>query len=151
MAQTTGAMNTVGGQVELSTDGVPTWTDISGFLNMVDPGEGVRQTGSIFTADGDTPIVGAGKREMLSIVVNIAYTEGASDPWETVRGVYEAGDIDIQVRWSPNGGASGDFQFTTAQGHISSLQYPGVDPNTAAPSVLSFTLATPSYTKAVIA
>lgn len=151
MAQTTGAMNTIGGLVEISTDGVPTWTDISGFLNMVEPGEGVRQTGSIFTADGDTPIVGAGKREMLSLVVNIAYTEGGSEPWETVRGVYEAGDTDVQLRWSPAGGTTGDFQFTSAQGHVSSLGYPGVDPNTAAPSVLSFTLATPYYTKATAA
>ena len=44
MAQTTGAINTVGGKVELSTDGVPNYTDISGFMNMVDPGQGVRQT-----------------------------------------------------------------------------------------------------------
>lgn len=151
MAQTTGAMNTIGGKVELSTDGVPNWTDISGFINMVDPGEGVRQTGTIFTADGDTPILGGGKREVMSLLVNIAYTEGASEPFTVVLAVFEAGDSDIQVRWSPAGGDSTEYQYTTDQGIISNFSYPNVDPNTAAPHLLSFTLATPKYTQSAVA
>lgn len=147
MAQTTGGMNSVNGKVELSTDGIPTWTDISGFLNMVDPGQGVRQTGDVFTADGDTPIIGAGKRERLTLTVNIVYTEGGSDPFKTIQTAFENGDVDIQLRWSPNGGGVGDYQFTSAQGHVSNFSYPPVDPSNAAPIVLSFQLATPYYTQ----
>lgn len=151
MAQTTGAMNTVGGKVELSTDGVPTWTDISGFINMVDPGQGVRQTGTIFTADGDRPILSGGKREILEVLVNIAYTEGASEPFTVVLGVFEAGDTDVQLRWSPAGGDSTEYQFTTDQGIVKNLAYPPVDPNTAAPAILSFTLETPQYVQSAVA
>ncbi len=151
MAQTTGALNTVGGKVELSTDGVPTFTDISGFMSMVDPGQGVRQTGFIFTADGDRPILGGGKREMLEVLVNIAYTEAAPDPFTIILGVFEAGDTDIQLRWSPNGGASGDYQYTTDQGIIKNLSYPNVDPGSPAPHVISFTLETPQYVQSAVA
>lgn len=151
MAQTTGAMNSVNGKVELSTDGVPNYTDISGFMNMVDPGQGVRQTGSIFTADGDRPILGAGKREMLELLVNIVYTEGGSDPFTVLLGVFELGDTDIQVRWSPNGGAVGDYQYETDQGVVKNFSYPPVDPGTPAPIILSFTLETPQYTQSVVA
>lgn len=151
MAQTTGGMNTIGGKVELSTDGVPNYTDISGFINMVDPGQGVRQTGSIFTADGDRPILGAGKREMLQLLVNIVYTEGGSDPFKVVLGVFEAGDVDIQIRWSPAGGDSTEYQYETDQGHISSFTYPNVNPSDAQPLILSFTLDTPQYTQSAVA
>lgn len=150
MAQTTGQMNTVGGKLELSTDGAPTWTNISGFLTMVDPGQGVRQTGSIFTADGDTPLIGAGKREELEILVSIAYTEGVSDPFTVIEGVFVAGDIDVQLQWSPAGGAIGEYEFTSAAGHIKSMSYPNVDPNSASPHIVTFTLATPSYTMSTI-
>lgn len=151
MAQTTGSMNTVGGKLELSTDGVPNWTDISGFLNMVDPGEGVRQTGTIFTADGDLPLLSGGKRELLSVLVNIVYTEGGSEPFTVILGVFEAGDIDIQLRWSPAGGANGEYQYTTDEGIISKLTYPNIDPGTPSPHIVSFTLETPQYTQSAVA
>lgn len=151
MAQTTGAMNTVGGKLELSTDGVPTYTDISGFLNMVDPGQGVRQVGSIFTAAGDRPILGGGKRELLEILFNIVYTEGGSDPFTVLLAVFEAGDEDIQLRWSPAGGAMGDYQYETDEGIIKNFSYPNIDPGTPAPHIVSFTLVTPQYTQSAVA
>lgn len=151
MAQTTGAMNSTGGKVELSTDGVPNYTDISGFINMVDPGQGVRQTGMIYTADGDRPIIGGGKREVLQVVVNIAYTEGGSDPFTVVLGVFEAGDEDIQIRWSPAGGDSTEYQYETDQGIITNFTYPNVDPGSPAPIILSFTLETAQYTQSAVA
>ncbi len=117
---------------------------------MVDPGQGVRQTGFIFTADGDRPIIGGGKREPLEVLVNIAYTETAADPFTVVLGVFEAGDTDIQLRWSPAGGAVGTYQFTTDEGIVKNFTYPNVDPGTPEPHIVSFTLFTPQYTQSVI-
>lgn len=150
MSQTTGAMNSVNGKLELSVDGVPTFTDISGFNTMVDPGQGVRQVGSIFTADGDRPIISGGKREVLKVLVNIAYTEGASDPYTVLKTAFEAGNNLVQLQWSPAGGAVGDLEYLTDDGIISAFTYPNVDPNSPAPMTLAFTLDTPQYTMATV-
>ncbi len=151
MAQTLSAMNTVGGKLELSTDGVPTWTDISGFLTMVDPGQSVRQTGNIFTADGDAAILAAGKQEILQILVSITYTEGVSDPFTVLEGVHKSGSETVQLQWSPAGGGVGEYEFTTnAVGVVKNLSYPNVDPNTPAPHVITFTLETATFTLSTI-
>lgn len=151
MAQTEGAMNSIGGKIELSVNGTPTWTNISGFINMVDPGQSVRQTGVIYTADGDTPILGGGKREPLEIVVSIAYTEGVSDPFTVIEAAHLSGSQTIQLQWSPAGGGVGDYEFTSdSVGLIKNLSYPPIDPNSPAPTIVTFTIETLSYTLSTI-
>ncbi len=148
MAQTTNAISFAGAKVEVSTDGT-TWTDISGFATAVELGGGERQTGTAFTFDGDTAIIRGGKREPLEVTVRVVYTEGASDPAETVRAAYENG-TDLYIRWSPKGGASGDALFTTDAAVVTTPPYPAGEAGSGDPVVIEFTALTPKVTRSTI-
>ncbi len=112
MAQTTDGLSWVAAKVEMSTNGT-NWTDISGYETAVAVSGGERATGETYTNDGDSPIITAGKRGPVDLTVRYVYTEGASDPFKTALDAYEtAGGGDFYARFSPKGGATGDFQFT---------------------------------------
>lgn len=147
--QTTGALSARNATIEISNDGA-TWSDISGFANSVEPSGGNRQTGEAYTLDGDTAIITSGKREPLEIQVNIVYTEGTTDPFETVRAAYEAG-TNLYVRWAPKGGQSGEFRFTADAGPLAEFQYPVTTASEAAPIMAGFKVKTAKVTKAVVA
>ena len=149
MAQTTDAISFKNVKVEVSTDGT-TWTDISGFANSVEIGGGDRQTGEVYTFDGDTAIITTGKREPLEITVKAVYTEGANDPFEVVRAAYEGG-TSLYVRWSPKGGTTGDFQFESDAGYVTNAIYPQGEAGSGDPVVVEFTVKTPKVTKGVVA
>lgn len=149
MAQTTGAISSTDFKIETSPDG-SAWTDRSGFATKITPSGGERPTGQKHTFDGDTPIVTKGKRSARSYAVEYVYTEGASDLFEVVRAAHEAGSA-FYLRWSPKGGQTGEFQFTTAAGVITTFTEPMGDAGSADPVVLSFELVTPSSTKSVAA
>jgi len=145
MAQTANAISLKDCKVEVSTNG-STWTDISGFATSVEVGGGDRQTAEAYTFDGDTAIVASGKREPVEVTVKVVYTEGTSEPFETVCAAYEAGS-DFYVRWSPKGGQAGEFLFTSGKGIIKSLTYPQGEAGSGDPVLVEFTLVTPSITK----
>jgi len=149
MAQTEGGISFVDCKVETSPDD-SVWTDISGFNASVALGGGSRQTGEAYTFDGDTAIIKGGKREPLEITVRVVYTEGASDPFEVVRALYEAGS-DFYVRWSPKGGDSSEFLFTSDAGIITNPPYPSGEAGSGDPVMIEFTLKTPKVTKSVVA
>lgn len=149
MAQTSDSMSFKDCKIEISTNGT-TWTDISGFANALGINGGERQVGEVFTFDGDTAIIRGGKRSPLEITVKAVYTEGASDPFETVRTAYEAGSA-LYVRWSPQGGQSGEFQFTSDSGIVTSAPYPVGESGSADVVLFEFTVKTSKVTKSVVA
>ena len=149
MAQTEGGMSFVDCKVETSTDGAA-WTDVSGFGAGIAPSGGARQSGEAYTFDGDTAIIKGGKREPLEITVRAAYTEGGSDPFEVVRAVYEAGS-DFYVRYSPLGGDSSEFLFTSDAGIVTSAPYPSGEAGSGDPTLFEFVLKTPAVTKSAVA
>ncbi|MBU0599051.1 hypothetical protein KKF61_08780 [Patescibacteria group bacterium] len=149
MAQTTAAPSFKDCTVETSPDN-SNWTDISGFASTVSVDGGERATGVKYTFDGDTAILRSSKRGPLTVTVNIAYTEGASDPTEVIRAIYEAGS-DFYVRWSPKGGQSTEFLYTTAAGVVKSPLYPGGEAESGDPVMVDFVLETPFVTKSAVA
>jgi hypothetical protein len=149
MAQTTDGLSMVDCQIEYSTNGAD-YTDISGFGGSVEGTEQTRQTGLVYTFDGDTAIIRAGKREPLELQFNIVYTEGTGDPWEILRPYFEAGSA-VYFRWSPKGGDSTEFQFTTDAGYITSFPYPGGTAEGGDPIMGTWTHQTPKVTKAAVA
>jgi hypothetical protein len=150
MAQTTGALAAVDCKLEISTNGSD-WTDISGFSNKISPGGQNRMSGEAYTFDGDTAIVGAGKREPVEITVSIVYTEGAAEAFEVVRGQFEtAGGGALYVRFSPDGGDVDDFLYTSDAGEITNFNWPEPDAGNADPKLVEFSLKTPKFTKSVI-
>lgn len=150
MAQTTGGLSAVNAKLEISTNG-SSWTDISGFSNKITPGGQSRMTGEAYTLDGDTAIIGSGKREPLELNIAVVYTEGAPDPFEVIRAQFEtAGGGALYVRWSPKGGSSTQFQFTSDVGVVSEFNWPEADAANADPKLVEFTLKTAKVTKSVI-
>ncbi len=119
MAQTTNAVVFTLAQIEWTDDGGSTYNDISGFAKTVTVEGGERNSGQYFTADGDTAIVKGGKRAPVTVTVNIAYTAQTDDPYDLIRTEHEtAGGGDVMIRFSPGGGASGDFQYVTDTNNV---------------------------------
>jgi hypothetical protein len=146
MTQTTGGYAATDAKVEISSNG-STWVDISGVTNSVKPGKGTRMRGTRWTHEGDTAILTSGKRNTIPIDVSVIASEGTADPFETVRTAFEA-NTPLYLRWSPKGGTTGEFIFTTDPGYVD-MDYPPTDAEDAKPNVISFTLETPKITKSV--
>jgi hypothetical protein len=149
MTQTTGGFTFRSVKIEYSLNGTA-WTDMSGFANKIEVGGGEREIGEFFTADGDTPFLGAGKRGHIELGCMIAHTEGAGDPSEVIRAAQEAAS-QFWMRWSPKGGTSGQFMYTTGPGFIKEPIYPKGEVQSGDPIGIEFTLHAPSITKSVIA
>jgi len=148
MPQTTSAISFKDAKIEISANG-SSWTDMSGFSNKVEVGGGERQSAEFFTALGDTPILTIGKRGTFEITSNVVYTEGGGEPSEMVRAAYENA-TNLYLRWSPKGGTSGQFMFTSGPGYVLSPSYPGGDASTPDVIAIEFTLKTLSITKSVV-
>lgn len=148
MAQTTGAISFKANKLEVSTDNT-NWNDISGFSNEIEPDGGDRESGEGYTYDGDTAILTLGKRGPFNLKVKVVYTEGASDPQEVVRAAYESGSP-LYLRWSPKGGLSGNFRYTTDAGFVISAPYPGGSAKSADPVMTQFTLKCAKVSKTVV-
>lgn len=149
MAQTTDAVSFRNCKIEMSTNG-STWTNISGFANSISVEGGERNIGEFFTFDGDTPILTAGKRGAFDLTAKVVYTEGASDPYEVFRAAYEAA-TDFYLRWSPKGGTSGQFMFTTGKGIITTPAYPGGEASSPDAIAFEFKIKVLTITKSVVA
>ncbi len=151
MAQTTEAWAMVNAKIEISGNGT-TWTDISGWASKIEPDEGQRSAGEVWTYNGDKAIIRSGKKQSMSIKVSIVYSEGSTDPFKTVLGYFDAtGGSNAYVRWSPKGGATGNYQYTSDSGVVTNCVYPSGEPQDGNPVVVGFTLRTPGVTQAAAA
>lgn len=136
-------------KLETSANGT-SWTDISSSANSVTVDGGERMTEDLYTFGVDVATLTTGPREPLEVTVRLVYSEGSSDPFETVRAAYEAGSS-FYVRWSPKGGATGEFQYTTDAGVVTSFTYPGGESGSAEAIMCEFVLRTPKVTKSAVA
>lgn len=122
MAQTTSHMTGVNCPVELTVNDGTSWTNISGSAVRVEVQEQSRTRGSSPTLEGDTHVLGVGKREPHDIIINALYTTSSTEAHALLRAAYENSTA-VQVRWSPEGGLSGDQRFTAA-GYVTGYTYP---------------------------
>jgi hypothetical protein len=148
MAQTTGGMSANAMYVGLSTDNA-TWVDVSGYANAVQVSGGERQTGEAFTFDGNTPIVKYGKLGFLTVTITGVYTESASYLYGMSKTAYEAGSA-LYARWSPGGGDSGDYGYTTSVGTVVNPVYPMGSAETPDPLLCEVVLNVGSITQSTI-
>jgi hypothetical protein len=148
MVQATGGMSANEMYVALSADG-STWTDVSGYANAVQISGGERQTGEVFTFDGNTPIVKYGKLGFLSVTISGVYTEEASKLYAMAKTAYEAGSA-LYARWSPGGGDSGDYLYTTSVGTVINPPYPGGSADTPDAILVEITMNVGSITQSTI-
>lgn len=147
MAQTTDSFSQACGKVWISVGCTGVYTDISGTASNVSGTEQTRNSGEAYTFDGDTAIIGAGKRAPMNVVVGTVYSEQAAEAYDLARGAFEtACGQAICVRWSPGAGASGKDHISTMTGEIVSFLYPPMDASQGAPIMGSFTVLTPGVT-----
>jgi hypothetical protein len=148
MAQTTTAISRVDGQVEFSTDN-STWTDISGSITSVDPGEQGRDIGEEYVLEGDLPVMGEGKSQTLEITCKGLWSPTAGEAFAVVKAAWEARGR-CYLRWSPQGGATGDKRYTTSYGYLTGFMWPKVDATDAKPMPCGFKLKTGKITESTI-
>lgn len=150
MAQISDAISAVDAKIEVSANGT-TWTDISGAGSRIDAGTQARMTGTGYTFDGDTPIITYGKREPITITVEIYYSE-ALGAFETLRAIHETENGgDIYVRWQPIGTGTGKAIYATGKAKLASFAYPSLDAASADPVVGSFSVVTGVLTRTLSA
>lgn len=151
MAQTTDGISFVNATVEYSTDGVA-FADISGFANTVDVSGGERSAGEVYTADGDIAILTFGKLAPVDITYNSVFTEGATEPFERLRGYHQtANGAQVVFRFAPQGGeGTGQITFT-GTGKITEAPWLGGDAGSPDPLTFSTTVRTANILKGVTA
>lgn len=157
MAQTTAANAKSNFQIEVSTNG-SVWVDISGQAAGVTVNGGDQHVGEQNTADGSAPVVtGSNKVAARTVEVSCLYTETANEAWKFVVARYNGAAKNIYLRYSPEGGASGDQQFTCAQDDgtailvpISNCMIPEGDASTGDPLMFTFTVTTPKLAEATV-
>jgi len=138
-----------GCKLEISANG-SSWTDISGYATSVDPGDMVRNDGEVFVFSSDKGEVTTGKLAIREISIDVLYTEGASDVFDTIRDAIEA-NTTYYVRWSPQGGSVGELRFTSDAGKWISINDPMAEADSADAAILSAVFKTPFVTKSTIA
>ena len=151
MAQTTGGMSMVDGDIEVAAQGTGVWVNLSGSANSIDTPTQTRMSGENYTLDGDTAVITTGKREPMDIKVNALYTEVSIEAFETIRPWFQSG-ARIDLRWAPKGiSAVGVYVFTALNVPITALDYPVVNASEASPGLISFTVRAPFVAKTTAA
>lgn len=135
-------------KVEMSAGGT-SWTDVSDDANMV--------TVDGFELETDNqPVFGESKRIQTAggfaigtVKVRALYAESTSGAWGLANTAFE-GRTPLYIRWSPQGGSTGNYQYTTDAGYVKSPVWPGgeADAKMLMPEI---TLETPWVTKAAVA
>ena len=150
MAQTTAQMSMSNCKIEAKI-AAGSWVDIGGESTKIEVEGGERQSGEAWTAVGDAPVLTKGKREKYTITGSVVYTEGVSTPWKLLHDAHRSGDL-VQVRWAPKGGASGDYQFSTATaGNVfKNCNLPSGEFGSGDPVLCEFVLETPDITDAAV-
>lgn len=157
MAQTTAANSRANFKVEVSTSGTA-WTDISGAAATVSVSGGEQHIGEQNTADGSAPVVtGSNKVASRTVEVNCLYTETAGEAWKVVVARYNGTDKTIFLRYSPEGGDTGDQRFTCARDDGTAVAVPIVncmipegDAGTGDPLMFTFSVQTPKLNEETI-
>jgi hypothetical protein len=148
--QTTGAMSAVDVYVAFSTDGT-TWVDVSGTANSVQVSGGERVTGTAYTFAGDGPVLKSGKKGPITLTVKSVYDENTNNSFQKALTAYDtAGGGNMYVRWSPGGGDSGDFGYTSSVGIVKSCVYPSADVTSGEPIMTEVVIECASVTKSAI-
>jgi hypothetical protein len=152
MAQTTAQVTQSCGEVEISTNAdCSAWYDASGETQSVTGMDQTRMSGEAYTLEGDTALIGGGKREPMELEFSIVYTETDAETYERVRTLFELPGycgFPFCVRWSPRGGDAGEEQITTASGILVSFSYPPLDASSGGVIMGGFTVKTPYVTTA---
>lgn len=109
-------------KVELSTNG-STWTDITFDSNSVSMSGFELQTNSIGIFGLAKADQTAGGYSIGTVTVRAAYNETTGSGWAIAHNAW-VNRTNIYVRWSPRGGTTGQFRFTSDAGYVKNPVWP---------------------------
>jgi len=134
-------------KIELSTNN-STWTDISSDTNSVSM--------SGFELESEaTGVFGQAKKEQTiggyaigTVTVRSMYAESTTGAWGLAHAAY-TNRTALYVRWSPRGGTTGQYRYTSDAGYVKSPVWP-VGEDGAAAVMPEIVLETPFVTQTTI-
>jgi hypothetical protein len=148
MAQTTGGMSFRNVALDISTNNSD-WTDIAGVANKIKTKGGGRKSGAIHTATGDKPVITVGKKDEVTVALDIVYSEVSTEAYTLLHG-YKETATSCYLRWAPKGTATGNYRYTSDVGYVTDCPEPNGDVDKADPILVSAEFTTPGITRAVI-
>lgn len=148
MAQTTGAMNSLNADVDVSANGTA-WTDVGGSLNSFTPDAQQRGIGQRKTIDGPMPIVVSGRKEIVNVSMNGVFTTVTAEAFKVLEAINDSTDGTIYVRYFPEGRASGNTMYRSGKGILSSFQHPPIEADSNDPLAFSAVVTIPGWTSQV--
>lgn len=156
MAQTVGQITGRDFKIELSFNGT-TWYDISGSTNMIEQPARSWEVGTVYTGDGQFPLITIGPNAPMTLTINAIYTESTAETWVYVETAVLSWNNKAYLRYSPRGGGAGTSMFTTsdaagspAAALVTNLQYPGADAAASTAMLAAFTLTAQQLVRSVI-
>jgi len=152
MAQTTTAMAFKDAYISWSTAGGSTTfigNDASGETNSLTLSGFERNHGTAFTADGDTPVIKAGKRNEGTISINALYESGVAGFVSKAQTAYEAGSA-MYIRWAPAGATAANIGYTSSVGIVKNFTYPTGEVGGGEPIAISIDVVCATITQAAL-
>jgi hypothetical protein len=92
----------------------------------------------------------SGKRQPLDLKFSFVYAEEATGPFKVIYDRVVAGS-GLYMRWAPKGSTTGNYQYTSDLGVVTSFEFPKGDPDKGEPVMAGFTLKTPQATQSAVA
>lgn len=134
-------------KVELSADGT-TWTDVSIDANMVEvDGFDLESEGtSVFGQAKKLQTIGG--YDLGTVKVRALYAESTTAAWGLANTAFE-GRSTLFVRWSPRGGSTGQYRFTSDAGYVKRPVWPSGEAD-AKPIMPEISIETPWITRSTI-
>lgn len=127
------------------------FAEISSWATSVSVSGGDVPTSQQYPFSGDV-IVLVGNQQPFRITVEVVYTEGTNDPFTEIWDDFQANPgLDYDVRWVPQGSASGYHQFTSGGGKLINVTAPQGTGEGAGATMFSFEIEASSITRATTA
>jgi hypothetical protein len=98
---------------------------------------------------GDT-LVGVGRKAARVLQVTAVYTEEATGVFRNVYEAYEDGDLACDIKFTKKGATTGDLEFETVEGKMTSCSLPSPSASEATPATFTFSVMTQSVLMNVI-
>jgi len=115
-------------RIQVSTD-YETWKEVACRSSSVTPGGGDRGQGQIHDFCSDSPRIGIGRLEPVTLDINLIYTEEETEGFDLLEGFFK-NRTEIYMRYRPKEQDGGSWQFV-GSGFMTTVLPPEADATSA--------------------
>lgn len=134
-------------KVELSTNGT-SWTDISSDANAVTVSGFELETEGVGVFSQAKKIQTVGGFGLGSVTVRALYAESTTGAWGLAHSAH-VNRTPLYVRWSPQGGSTGNYRYTSDAGYVKNPVWPAGEDG-AASILAEIMIETPMITQGAV-